>query len=293
MAERLLDLAWSLGHWAYALVFLVAALEASAFIGLVVPGETLTVSSGFLASAGVLNLAPTIVAAALGAIVGDSIGYEMGRRLGRAWLMRHGPRFGFSQSRLGRIEALFGQYGGLMIFLARFIGFLRAFAPFLAGAADMPYRKFLFFNFAGAWAWACTFVLVGYFLGESWWIAERWVGRVGLIAAAVVVAAGLFWLRRLRRTKMLLPEPSLPLQRSVWIPLADACRHAGRLLALGLRRRRAADGGRVLDLRVHLAAEQQHESREVEPQHEEDHARDRAVRRRVVTEVRDVEPQAE
>jgi undecaprenyl-diphosphatase len=206
IAERLVEIAWSLGHWAYAFVFVVAALEASAFIGLVVPGETLTVAAGFLASAGALDLAPTIVAAALGAIAGDSIGYEMGRRLGRAWLVRHGARFGFGESRLARIEARFARYGGATIFLARFVGFVRAFAPFVAGAARMPYRQFLFFNVAGAGAWACVFVLVGYFVGESWWIAERWVGRVGLIAAVVVIAAALFWLLRLRRAKTVVPR---------------------------------------------------------------------------------------
>jgi len=93
MTDQILDLAWRLGHWTYALIFVMATLEASAFLGLVVPGETMTIAAGFMASAGVLELTPTIVAAALGAMLGDSIGYEMGRRLGRPWLARHGERF--------------------------------------------------------------------------------------------------------------------------------------------------------------------------------------------------------
>jgi len=150
MAEQILAFTWRLGHWAYAVIFLAATLEASAFLGLFVPGETLTISAGFLASAGALDLGPTIVAAALGAAVGDSIGYEMGRRLGRPWLVRYGERLGFSGERLARLEALFARHGGRTIVLARFIGFLRALAPFVAGAAHMSYRSFLLYNVIGA-----------------------------------------------------------------------------------------------------------------------------------------------
>ncbi len=147
MTDQILDLAWRLGHWTYALIFVMATLEASAFLGLVVPGETMTIAAGFMASAGGLELTPTIAAAALGAMLGDSIGYEMGRRLGRPWLARHGERFGFHGHRLGQIDSLFARHGGKTIVLARFVGFLRALAPFVAGAARMPYwlcpRRFL------------------------------------------------------------------------------------------------------------------------------------------------------
>jgi undecaprenyl-diphosphatase len=200
MTDQILDLAWRLGHWTYALIFVMATLEASAFLGLVVPGETMTIAAGFMASAGVLELTPTIVAAALGAMLGDSIGYEMGRRLGRPWLARHGERFGFHGHRLGQIDSLFARHGGKTIVLARFVGFLRALAPFVAGAARMPYSRFLLFNVVGAWLWALSFVLLGYVLGASWWVAERWMGRVGLIVAVLVLAAAGLSLRWARRT---------------------------------------------------------------------------------------------
>jgi undecaprenyl-diphosphatase len=200
MTDQILDLAWRLGHWTYALIFVMATLEASAFLGLVVPGETMTIAAGFMASAGVLELTPTIVAAALGAMLGDSIGYEMGRRLGRPWLARHGERFGFHGHRLGQIDSLFARHGGKTIVLARFVGFLRALAPFVAGAARMPYSRFLLFNVVGAWLWALSFVLLGYVLGASWRVAERWMGRVGLIVAVLVLAAAGLSLRWARRT---------------------------------------------------------------------------------------------
>jgi membrane protein DedA with SNARE-associated domain len=199
VADLLLDLAARLGHWAYALVFLVATLEASVFLGLVVPGETLTIAAGFLVSAGILELVPTILTAAAGATLGDSIGYELGRRLGRPWLVRYGRRFGFDERRLDRIDTLFVRHGGKAVVVARFVGFVRALAPFVAGAARMPYPRFLLFNVIGAWLWAIGLVTLGYVLGASWWIAERWVGRVGLIAAVVVLTVAWLSLRWARR----------------------------------------------------------------------------------------------
>jgi undecaprenyl-diphosphatase len=133
-------------------------------------------------------------------MLGDSIGYEMGRRLGRPWLARHGERFGFHGHRLGQIDSLFARHGGKTIVLARFVGFLRALAPFVAGAARMPYSRFLLFNVVGAWLWALSFVLLGYVLGASWRVAERWMGRVGLIVAVLVLAAAGLSLRWARRT---------------------------------------------------------------------------------------------
>jgi undecaprenyl-diphosphatase len=195
MTEALIDLAWRLGHWAYGLVFVAATLEASAFLGLILPGETLTIVGGVLASAGIIGLPETIVAAAMGATLGDSIGYELGRRLGRPWLTRHGKRIGLHGPRLAQVEALFARHGGKTVVIARFIGFLRALAPFVAGASRMPYPRFLIFNIVGAWAWAATFVTLGYVLGQSWWIAERWVGRVGLILGALAVIAAVVLLR--------------------------------------------------------------------------------------------------
>ena len=211
MTDVLLDLAWRLGHWAYGLVFLVAMLESAAFVGLIIPGETLTIFAGVLASAGVLRLPETIVAAALGAAVGDSMGYEMGRKLGRPWLMRHGERIGLHGGRLVQVDALFAHHGGKAVVVARFIGFLRALAPFIAGASRMPYPRFMLFNVLGAWLWAATFVTLGYVLGESWWVAERWVGRAGSIAGVVLAVACILWIttrRRRRRRTTRHPERS-------------------------------------------------------------------------------------
>ncbi len=197
MLHYLLDLIARLGHWSYVIIFVAAALECAAFAGLLVPGESVVLASGFFAHQGVLQLDAVIAAAALGATVGDNIGYQLGYRLGRGWLLRFGPRAGLTQKRLARAEAFFGRHGPKAVFFGRFIGFARAVVPFLAGASRMPYRQFFAYNALGAVLWTIGFVLLGYFLGASWQVAERWIGRTSLILAGVAfLVMALIWVRR-------------------------------------------------------------------------------------------------
>jgi membrane protein DedA with SNARE-associated domain len=199
--EALAEFVWRLGHWAYLVIFLAAMLEASAFVGLIVPGDTVAILAGVLVSAQVLDMPETLTVAFVGAAVGDSIGYELGRRLGRPWLLRHGHRFGFHRRVLARLERLFARHGGKAIVIARFIGFIRALAPFVAGSSRMPYRWFLLFNVVGAALWAVAYVSLGYLVGASWRIAERWVGRIGVVAAAVVITLAVLAVRRWARRR--------------------------------------------------------------------------------------------
>jgi membrane protein DedA with SNARE-associated domain len=199
MLPYLLDLVARLGEWSYLIIGLAAALECAAFAGLLVPGESLVLASGFLAHQGVLSLDAVIAAAALGAIAGDNIGYQIGARLGRAWLLRHGRRLGVTDARLRRAERFFERHGSKAVFVGRFVGFARALVPFVAGASRMAYRRFVVYDTLGAALWTVTFVVLGYALGASWRVAERWVGRLGLVLG--LLAAGgavLYWLRRRR-----------------------------------------------------------------------------------------------
>lgn len=189
MLEHLIDLAGRLGHWGYVLIFLGATLESAAFLGLVVPGESLVIVAGFLAAQGWLDLDVLIVTVALGATLGDSIGYEMGRRVGRPALLHHGSRFGLNHARLDQADALFARHGSKAVFLGRFVGFARALVPFLAGSSRMPYRKFLSYNAMGAVLWASGAALLGYFLGAGWRTAERWIGRASAIVGGILVFA--------------------------------------------------------------------------------------------------------
>ncbi len=195
MLDQLIDLVGRLGHWGYLIIFLVAALECSAFLGLVVPGESLVLVGGFFAGSGQLDVGDLIIIVAIGAILGDSIGYELGRHFGRSWLLRYGRWLGLRQEHLDRGDELFRRHGGKTIFIGRFIGVLRALAPFIAGSSRMPYGRFLFYNAAGAVLWSIAFVLVGYFVGASWQIAQRWIGRASAImGVALLLIFALVWL---------------------------------------------------------------------------------------------------
>src|SRR3954466_4270273 len=109
--QYLLDLVARLGSWSYLIIFAAAALECAAFVGLLVPGESLMLASGFFAHRGLLELEPVIVVAILGATLGDTIGFQLGSRLGREWLIRHGSRFGLKRERLGKVDDFFARQG--------------------------------------------------------------------------------------------------------------------------------------------------------------------------------------
>ena len=197
LLEYLLDLVARLGDWSYLIIFAAAALECAAFAGLLVPGESLVLASGFFAHQGILELDAVMAAAGLGAVAGDNVGYWLGARLGREWLLRKGSRFGLRQKRLAQVERFFQRQGPKAVFIGRFVGFARALVPFVAGASRMPYRKFVLYDALGAILWTVAFVNLGYGLGASWRVAEKWISRTGLILGALVILGLLvLWLRR-------------------------------------------------------------------------------------------------
>jgi len=174
------------GTWGYVLAFAAPALEASAFIGLFVPGETILLLVGFLVQQGTMSLVPTIVAAVGGAIVGDSIGYEIGRHLGERLLNTRVGRW-IGKHRAQKARDFLQRHGPSAIFTGRFIGVLRAVVPAAAGDAHVPYGRFLLWNALGGLVWGAGMVLIGYAAGASYDVIGRWMGRVTLALLALVV----------------------------------------------------------------------------------------------------------
>jgi membrane protein DedA with SNARE-associated domain len=197
--QYLLDLVTRLGDWSYLVIFAAALLECAAFAGLLVPGESLVLASGFFAHQGILQLDAVMASAGLGAVAGDNIGYFLGARLGREWLLRKGSRFGLRKKRLAQVDSFFERHGARSVFFGRFIGFARALIPFVAGASRMTYRRFVLADALGAGLWTVTFVVLGYLLGASWQVAEKWISRAGLLFAAVLLLVVLLTWRRHRR----------------------------------------------------------------------------------------------
>ncbi len=200
--ERIVDwLGPALEPWGYVLLGVATMLEASAFIGLAVPGEGALLFAGFLAQQGRLSLPLAIGVAFVGAVLGDSIGYEIGRHGGeRLRTTRLGRWVG--DDRWDRSRRLLHRHGALAVFLGRFIGVVRAVVPAVAGDARLPYPKFLLWNVLGAAAWSAATVLVGYAVGSAYSAVASWLGwgSVAMVAVAVVAAVVVLIVRRHRHS---------------------------------------------------------------------------------------------
>ena len=179
---------------------MLAFLETGAFVGLVAPGETAVIVGGVVAGQGEISLFVLISIVWACAVAGDLTSYTLGRKLGRAWLMRHGERLKITEDRLEQVERFFEKRGGATILIGRFIGFVRALAPFIAGTSRMPLRRFLPYDVLGAGAWAATFATLGYVFWHSFDQLTTYVSR-GLFAfsTVVVVVAAFVALVQLRR----------------------------------------------------------------------------------------------
>lgn len=200
LEELILKVGEALGPWTYLLVGTLAFLETGAFIGLVAPGETAVIVGGLVAGQGKISLPILIALVWTCAVAGDLLSYTIGRRLGRGFLLRHGEPLKITESRLQTVEGFFDRHGGATILIGRFIGFVRALAPFIAGTARMPLRTFLPYDVLGAGAWSATFCVLGYVFWKSFHELTQYVSR-GLFAFALVVgiAVGIWFLIQLRR----------------------------------------------------------------------------------------------
>jgi membrane protein DedA with SNARE-associated domain len=195
----LTDLSDTLGPWTYALVAALAFLETGAFVGLIAPGETAIVLGGVVAAEGDVNLGAMLVLAWAAAALGDLASFALGRRLGRRFLIARGPRLGVTAARLERVEQFFDRHGPKAILAGRFIGIVRAVAPFLAGASGMRFRAFIPWSLLGTAVWATAFTLIGYAFHGSFSSAADLLthGALGL----AVLAAVLLVLREHRRAR--------------------------------------------------------------------------------------------
>jgi membrane protein DedA with SNARE-associated domain len=209
--ERLVDwLGPALEPWGYVLLGLATMLEASAFVGLAVPGEAALLFAGFLAQQGRLSLSLAIAVAFLGAVAGDSIGYEIGRHGGERLRRTRVGRW-VGDERWDRAHRLLQRHGALAVFFGRFLGVVRAMVPAVAGDARLPYPKFLLWNVLGAAAWSTATVLVGYAVGSAYTAVASWLGwgSLALVAVAVIVAVVVKIARR-RRPSSKAPERDQP-----------------------------------------------------------------------------------
>ncbi len=194
-------LAHYFSDYGYGVIFFGVMLENA---GIPIPGETVLLLAGFMASEGRLRLAPAIAVAVVGATLGDSLGYWIGQAGGRRLVERFLRRFPRLSQSFDRSELLFLKYGHWGVLAGRFVTGLRVFAGILAGIFEMPYRRFFAYNFSGAVVWAVVITSAGFAFGSRWPQIVRFLERVDnltLLLAGIGALAGviLYGLRRGRR----------------------------------------------------------------------------------------------
>lgn len=171
-----------LNTWGYGVVFAAMVLESA---GLPLPGETVTLLGGYAAGSGHLNLAGVIAAASSGAMVGDSIGYWVGRRAGWPVMLRVGRWLRQSPEQMETLRSQFLNHAGKSVLLGRFVAVLRVLAGPMAGAVEMPYGRFLVFNCSGAVLWATTMVSLA-------WLGGRWIPFQRMVEGVLQFGIGAF-----------------------------------------------------------------------------------------------------
>ena len=181
-----LDLVQLIQSIGYVGLFAIVFAESGLFFGFFLPGDSLLFTAGFLASQRVFNIFTLLVLFVIGAIVGDSVGYWTGKKLG-GWLMKQKDSFFFQKHHLIKAQRFYEKHGGKTLILARFMPAVRTFAPIVAGMANMKYETFLLYNVIGGFLWAVGMTLLGYFLGSVIPNVDKYM--LPIIGAIVVVSA--------------------------------------------------------------------------------------------------------
>ena len=173
--------------WGYVIVGLATFLENSVGAGVIVPGETLVIIGGFYARVGDLWLPWVALVAIVGAILGDNLGYWIGRRFGRGFIERHGRKLFVTPERLVTAERYFAEHGGKTVFFGRFIPVVRSVGFIAAGIAKMEWHRFIVFDVAGATIWGIGHSLLGYGLGASYQRWEKYLTPIGLFLLVILL----------------------------------------------------------------------------------------------------------
>lgn len=187
--DHLVEIINTFDIWTYIILFLIIFVETGVVIFPFLPGDSLLFAAGALSvlDGSVLHIVPVIIVLWLAAVLGDTINYAIGKRIGTAipknsWISKW-----INQEKMDKAEAFFNKYGGKTIFIARFMPFIRTFAPFVAGASKMNYRYFLTYNVLGAAVWVLICTLAGYFFGQVPVIKNNFsLVAIGIIVISVL-----------------------------------------------------------------------------------------------------------
>jgi undecaprenyl-diphosphatase len=199
LQEKVGDVGDAVGHWGYLIVGILAFLETGAFVGLVAPGETFVILGGVLAGEGTLDFVLLLAIVWFSAFCGDAASFGLGRKLGRGFLVKHGPRVKITPDRLTQVEGFLEKHGGKAIVIGRFLGFVRAVAPFILGSSGVSWRRFLPYAVIGSGLWAGLFVTLGFVFWQSLdkllgWIKQGAFAFGTVVVLVVAIIAVVHWL---------------------------------------------------------------------------------------------------
>jgi membrane-associated protein len=190
--QTLASIAGQYGPWLYALLFAIIFAETGLVVFPFLPGDSILFIAGTVVAAAGLNVHVLAVLLVAAAIFGDSLNYAIGRYIGPKVFQRPDSRW-FRQEHLRRTQAFYDKYGGVTIIIGRFVPIIRTFAPFLAGVAGMPYRRFLSFNVIGAVLWITSLVYAGYLFGNIPWVKDNLTFIViGIVVVSLIPAVTTF-----------------------------------------------------------------------------------------------------
>lgn len=166
-------------------IFCIVLAESGIFIGFFLPGDSLLLTAGLLATQGVLSIWWLLIIVPIAAILGDSVGYSFGRYIGPRLFTKE-DSFWFNKKHIQKSRDFYEKHGARAVVIARFIPIVRTFVPIIAGVGEMKYSKFLAYNIVGGFLWADTFLLAGYFLGRAIPNLENYI--VPIVAVVIIVS---------------------------------------------------------------------------------------------------------
>jgi membrane-associated protein len=194
--QTLASIAVAYGPWLYALLFAVIFAETGLVVFPFLPGDSLLFVSGTVVAMSGLNVHALVGALIVAAVTGDSVNHTVGRIIGPKEFDKPDSRW-FRQEHLRRTQAFYDKYGGVTIIIGRFVPIVRTFAPFLAGVAGMPYRRFVAFSLVGSTIWISSLGYAGYLFGNMPWVKSNLsLIVVGIVAVSLIPVASTWWRER-------------------------------------------------------------------------------------------------
>jgi membrane-associated protein len=200
--DTLARLASEYGPWLYVLLFVIIFCETGLVVFPVLPGDSILFIAGTVVAVAGLDVHVLVVVLSAAAILGDSVNYAVGHYIGPKVYERPDSRW-IRHDHLRRTQAFYERYGGITIIIGRFVPIIRTFAPFLAGVAGMPYRRFLSYNVVGGIAWIALLVYAGYLFGNIPWVKHNlsWIVLVFVLVSLTPATITYLKERRERRAQ--------------------------------------------------------------------------------------------